>query len=309
MPPEPAHETISTWHRNLLLTASLLTCLLIALGGVVCVTQSGKACPDWPGCFGRVIPPPQVNSIIEYSHRLVAALTGLLIIAAAVVGWLRARSIRWVSRPPVVAVVFLLAVIVFGALAVLRGIPPWMAALDLGSALIVLALILTATVAAFARRANPALPDRLSYRSPFARLTLWTLAAVFITLDSAVLVAGPGSLTRCLGWPLYSQTLFAIDPHTWLQEARFIVAGAAAILVAIVATQPWRTPRQPAPIRRAAAWMGGLFLFQLVAGGLVLLTGFNIILLLFYTASAAAFWSLLVVLVVLTGLPANEFAG
>jgi heme a synthase len=306
---EPPKEIISVWHRNLLLAASLMTCLLIALGGVVCVTQSGKACPDWPGCFGRIIPPPQVNSIIEYSHRLVAGLTGLIIIAAAVVSWRRARSIRWISRPPAIAILFLLAVIVFGALAVLRGLPPWMAALDLGSALVVLALMLTATVVAFARRANPTLPDRLSYRGNYAWLTLWTLAAVFITLDSAVLVAGPGSLTRCLGWPLYSQTLIAIDPSTWLHEARFIIGWVAAILMAIVATQAWRAPRQPVHIRRAAAWAGGMFLLQLVAGGLVLLTGFNTILLLFYTTSAAAFWSLLVVLVVLTGLPANKFEG
>lgn len=88
--------------------------------------------------------------------------------------------------------------------------------LDLGSALVVLALMLTAVVAAFARQANPALADRLSCRSPFARLTLWTLGAVFITLDSAVLVASSGSLTRCLGWPLYSQPLLAVDPRSWL---------------------------------------------------------------------------------------------
>jgi len=307
MAPEPTHgrEIISAWHRNLLLTAALLTYLLITMGGVVCVTQSGKACPDWPGCFGRIIPPLQVNSIIEYTHRLIAALTSPFIIAAAVVGWRRARSVRWVSRPPAVAILFLLAVIVFGALAVLRGLPPGLAALDLGSALVVLALMLTAAVMAFARLANPALADRLSYHSPFARLTLWTLGAVFITLDSAVLVAGSGSLTRCLGWPLYSQTLFAVDPRSWLQVARFMVAGVAGILVIAVVVQAWRTPRQPSAVRRAAVLVGGLFLVQLVVGGLVLLTGFNIILLLFYTASAAAFWSLLVVLVVLAGLPSS----
>jgi heme A synthase len=120
MAPEPTHgrEIISAWHRNFLLT----------MGGVVCVTQSGKTCPDWPGCFGRIIPPPQVNSIIEYTHRLIVALTSPFIFAATVVGWRKARSVRRVSRPPAVAILLLLAVIVFGALAVLRGLSPGLAA-------------------------------------------------------------------------------------------------------------------------------------------------------------------------------------
>jgi heme A synthase len=77
------------------------------------------------------------------------------------------------------------------------------------------------------------------------------------------------------------------------------------ILVIAVVVLAWRIPRQLAAVRRAAALVGGLFGVQLVVGGLVLLSGFNIILLLCYTASAAALWSLLVVLVVLAGLPSS----
>src|SRR5512142_148960 len=100
MTANPAHGkvTIAAWHAYLLLAASVLTYLLITMGGIVCVTESGAACPDWPGCFGRAVPPLQVNSIIEYTHRFIAALTSPLILAAAVAGWWKARAIRWVSR-------------------------------------------------------------------------------------------------------------------------------------------------------------------------------------------------------------------
>jgi len=50
---------------------------------------------------------------------------------------------------------------------------------------------------------DPALPDRLTFHTSFARLTLSALTAVFLMLISGPLVADVGSIARCLGWPLY----------------------------------------------------------------------------------------------------------
>jgi heme A synthase len=279
-----------------------MTYLLITMGGVVCVTESGQGCPDWPRCYGRVIPPLRVDAVIEYTHRLIAALTSPFIIAAAIVGWQKSRPARWVSRPPVLAVACLFAVVVFGALAVLRGLSPVAATVDLGLALMVLALLLTALVVAFSRHDNPTLPDRLSFRSPFARLTLWTLIAVFVTLVSGVLVAESGSVTRCLGWPLYGARWIPPDLRGWLQVARLLIAGVTSVLVVAVVVQAWRTQRGQAKILRASAVVGVLFLTEMMLGALMLVRGSAVFLLVIYVAAAAALWALLVVLVVLAGL-------
>src|SRR5512140_785161 len=87
-----AQMSITRWHSVLLLSATVMTALLITMGGVVCVTASGQGCPDWPGCFGAIVPPMKSGAIIEYMHRFVAALTSPLIIAAAIVGWRTARA-------------------------------------------------------------------------------------------------------------------------------------------------------------------------------------------------------------------------
>ena len=122
--PAPNGALITRNHRNLVVVAAAVTTLLIALGGIVCATESGAGCPDWPGCYGRIVPPPQVNAVIEYTHRFVAGITTPLILAAAWFSWRRARTIRWLVRPLLVAIPFLFAVIVFGAFAVLTGLPP-----------------------------------------------------------------------------------------------------------------------------------------------------------------------------------------
>jgi cytochrome c oxidase assembly protein subunit 15 len=242
----------------------------------------------------------RIDSILEYSHRLLAALTSLLIIASAAVGWRRCRTVHWVSWPPVIAVALVLIVVVLGAMVVLRGLGPGLAALDLGSALMVLALMLAATVAAFSRHRDPSLPDSLLFRAPFARLALGTLVLVFVVLVSGVLVASSGSSVRCLGWPLYGGQLELIDLRSWLRIARRLLAIVAAVSVIAVVVQAWR---RPGALRRGAMVMGVLFLAEILVGAPMLAGASSLFLQVAYVALAAAFWTALVVLVVLAGLP------
>ena len=60
--------------------ASLVTALMaVTMGGVVRVTGSGLGCPDWPLCYGQVIPPWELTSWLEYLHRLSAAVAGVVL--------------------------------------------------------------------------------------------------------------------------------------------------------------------------------------------------------------------------------------
>ena len=248
-----------------------MTTLLFALGGIVCATESGAGCPDWPGCYGRIVPPPQVNAVIEYTHRLVAGLTSPLILAAAWVSWRRTRAIRWLVRPLAVSIVFIAAVIVFGAFAVLTGLPRLVAALDLSSALVTLTLVLIATVVAFTRHADPTLPDRFSMSSSLARLSLVTLGATFVLYVSGVLVAGPGSLTRCVGWPFWR--LLPDDASGWPQVARLGLAAITALLIAMLVVRTWRTQQVQAAQRSAATFGGLAFLLEMAVGVIMLTSG------------------------------------
>ena len=70
--------------RRLAAIAAGLTIVLIVAGGVVTNTDSGLACPDWPTCYGSLVPKMTGNVAVEHTHRLIATAVGLLTVALVV---------------------------------------------------------------------------------------------------------------------------------------------------------------------------------------------------------------------------------
>jgi cytochrome c oxidase assembly protein subunit 15 len=293
---------ITSWHRSLLVAAAILTVLLISMGGVLCVTQSVRNCPDWPGCFGRIIPPLETGPILEYTHRVLAALSGILILSAAISGLARVPRLRWITIPPLVAVVLVVEVSFFGALVVLRGLSPGWAAVDVGSALLVVALMVTTAVIASIRKNNPTLEYQLTFRSSFSRLVLTTTGVVYVVFVSGVLVAGKNSITGCLGWPIYSSGLLQLDLHVLWNTLRFILSIAGIGMVIGVLVQAWRHRKDRPDVYRFARWMGIAFLFEALIQLLLITFRLPIYLLVVYTITAAVFWALMLALLARTGM-------
>lgn len=128
-----------------------LTLVLVALGGAVRATDSGLACPDWPFCYGQVIPRQHDipedsgytlwNVWLEHSHRLAASLVSLLI--AVLVGWalLRHRGRREVLWPVVAALLAVLVQATLGALVVLHLLKAELVTAHLGMSMVVVACL------------------------------------------------------------------------------------------------------------------------------------------------------------------------
>jgi len=64
--------------KKLLSITILTTFVLFLWGALVRSTESGLACPDWPLCHGKIIPPFELPIMLEWTHRLLASLVGFL---------------------------------------------------------------------------------------------------------------------------------------------------------------------------------------------------------------------------------------
>jgi heme A synthase len=167
----------------------------------------------------------------------------------------------------------------------------------------VLALVLTTWVVARARSAQAALPDRLTFRTPFAMLTLSALAAVFVVLISGPLAADVGSLARCVGWPLYGAVAGAAETAGAVPPLRRALGVTAAVLIVAVVFQAWRQHRRNSAILCSATVLAIAFLVEATVGTLMAAHGFTMLFGVLYSAAAAGVWAMLVLLAVLAATP------
>jgi heme A synthase len=96
---------------------------LLLLGSIVHATESSLACPDWPTCFGTMVPEMTGGVFWEHLHRLVA---GALVLIFAVATWLvrkEAPDRPWMFRAGLAGLGLLLVQSVFGGLTVIFELP------------------------------------------------------------------------------------------------------------------------------------------------------------------------------------------
>jgi heme A synthase len=186
--------------------AALATYLLIVLGGIVRITGSGLGCGDeWPVCHGRLIPSfADIGTLIEWSHRLVAAIVSTLVaVLAAVVWWTRRREPSRPTRLAYLALGLLIVQVLLGAITVKLQLPPWTIVLHLGTAMLLFATLI-ATGLQLTPGASPGLTRDLtpglrpgSANAPAAGAAL----LVFLTVLAGALTANLGAATACVGFP------------------------------------------------------------------------------------------------------------
>jgi heme A synthase len=273
--------------------------LLSVAGGLVRVTGSGLGCPDWPLCHGGLLPPPHTAAIIEFSHRLIAALAGLLILTLFATAWLRWRGRRWIVGPVSVSVGLLVVQIPLGAIVVATELEPLIVAFHLGMAMLILAGLLVAAVAAH-RPPVDALPLRAPRSRRYHALLFSALGMLFILLLTGAVVVGSNAQLACPDWPLCHGGLLPPPNASPLIAVhlvhRYTVAVVSLLVAAVIAASLRRASALPT-LRVWAAALGALFAVQIAVGAVQVLLQIPALWRALHLAAATGVWAALVALV------------
>jgi len=256
--------------------------LLVVIGVVVRATDSGLACPNWPGCFpGQFLPSLDSDGHvwIEWLHRTVAAVIGFLILGLAVVAWLDHRDRRSILWPSFAAVLLVGFQAWLGGRTVQLGNTGESVTAHLAAAMALVGLLVYLLV-------RSAYPARLggSGNQRFTLLASFAAAAVFGVLLFGANVTAQGVGLIFPDWPLMNGSLLPAPPEAPPGADIFSNSGglvthalhryAAAIVLLVVAATAWFAWRnraaQPKLARLAIAVLL-VYVVQVVVGGLQVL--------------------------------------
>jgi heme a synthase len=214
--------------------------------------NAGLACPDWPLCYGTLIPTQQMNLqvFLEWFHRLDAALIGLMTIAlTALSWWVRKALPTWTPWLTTLALGLIVFQGILGGLTVTQLLRFDIVTAHLGTALaFFLTLLIIGTLL---------LPYKAT--GTVGRLPWFSLAAailIYLQSLSGALVGSRWALHQCL---LVSQLCSVMNTHL----AGVIPATLATLAVIGLAT--W-TPALDGGLRRLVQLAGGLLMLQILLG-------------------------------------------
>lgn len=269
-----------TRFQGLAVGAAGSTLVPIAVGGVVRATGSGDGCPDWPRCFGKWIPPFEYHALIEYSHRSVAAVSGLILIWLAVVLIKDYRRVPQLFWPGLVALPLILIQGWLGKLVVEGGLSPAMVTVHLANAMLLAGVLVVLGVNSFFFGKDessgggdtsgggelPADAERneAAVTGSTARLAAFTAAAsLFLILTGAYMRAMGGALVF-LDWPLMNSSLIpslSSTPATAHFTHR-VTTLAVGVVLAVLISKASKTKHVSPGFYRLSTLAGYAFLAQ-----------------------------------------------
>jgi len=289
--------------RPATVAAAAVTYALVVLGGVVRVSGSGLGCPDWPLCHGHLLPPLQLHVLIEYSHRTVATLASLLIVAVALAAWFAVRDRPDLRLYATIAAGLLILQVGLGGITVLLELPSAIVLAHLGTAMALLGVVCATAAAAWVPRATRTVIDR-----PAARWALAAAGATYLLILSGSLVTATGASSACAAWPLCGGGLsLSFDRLPLVQLLHRGTAAGVGLLLVLGLVAVLRRLGEHRSVRLTTALTLTALALQIAVGAAVVRLHLPAALRGLHLALAAAVWVGTVILVVLARrLPARS---
>ena len=274
--------------------------LVLLMGAVVTKTGSGDGCGNsWPLCYGKVLPEaPEIETIIEVSHRIVSAALGLLVIILAIWTWRKIGHLRETKFLAIASVFLIVFQGLLGAAAVVWGQSDIILASHFGFSLASFASVVLLTILVFEASGNqktPHVPNRI--RIHLYAITIYS----YIVVYTGALVRHTGAGMACDNVPFCSDgQLFAVTGPQGIQmlhrtAAIFIFVWLLYIL--IIGLKEFKSKGT----MRTGLIVSFVFVsLQALSGMLVVVSNLNLFLALFHGLFISGLFTVLLYLVMLS---------
>ncbi|NNL31051.1 MAG: heme A synthase [Gemmatimonadetes bacterium] len=266
---------------------------LLFLGSVVHATESSLACPDWPTCFGTMVPEMTGGVFWEHLHRLVA---GGLVLMFGLATWLarqEAPDRPWIFKACLAGLGLLVIQSIFGGLTVIYRLPDLVSTthLTLAFAFLTLASVLAA---ATSRGGGPVegLHESMGMRLRALAGFAWLLVFLQSVVGGLVRHTDAGmacpDVPLCLGQVVPPLVNLPITAH-FAHRVVALVATGAVLWLAVAAHRRG----VPGRIRRWVVAAVALVLVQVALGVASVLTVLAVVPVSLHTLVAAALLAVL----------------
>lgn len=259
--------------RKLALATCIGMLLVLLAGALVTNTDSGRGCgDDWPLCNGKFVPAYTVESLIEYSHRLVTGFEGILVLATFVWVYRLYKKDEKTFKEPLYyaggSLLFTIIQALMGAAAVKWPQSPPVMAVHFGISLIAFAATLLLVVWTIREKRSIRVAGSVPRNIFPAALAVSVYCYAVVYLGA--FIRHTESAGGCAGWPLCNgQVIPELEGAT---GAVFIHRVAALILglsIAALYVFVVKVGKGEAGLTKSAGWALALVIMQIVSGALL----------------------------------------
>ena len=198
------HKQNTNLHKTLVFLAGstlFLAMIQVTLGAIVRVTDSGLACPDWPLCYGKLIPEFDFNILMEYTHRLSASLLMLTIFSTTFISYKILKHNKIAIFAITGASITVICAAIFGGITVISKLDWWSVPSHLALAeILILFLSILNTAIWFGDFNNHSIWKNLHIKHRVMLST--TLLSIFILIVYGAIMVAKGYGSSCGTWPL-----------------------------------------------------------------------------------------------------------
>ncbi|MDE1767143.1 MAG: COX15/CtaA family protein [Thaumarchaeota archaeon] len=135
------------YFKYLALGSLVILYSLMFIGGYLESSGQGLECPQWPLCPSGLL--PSAEYLTEWIHRLIAAITGAMIIATAVGSWKVAGSHKKIRITGTLAAILVASQIGLGAIVINTQLKATIVAIHNGIGILLFAMTLLTALYAF----------------------------------------------------------------------------------------------------------------------------------------------------------------